>query len=68
LGGYQSSAELNVRDRSGNVETLLIGDTKTNFYQKITIECESEVASEIYISYVKKSGSNVTFSAITAKH
>jgi hypothetical protein len=65
LGGYQSSAELNVRDRSGNVRTIITGNQQTNFYRKITIECESEAASEIYISYAKISGVNVTFSAVT---
>ena len=66
IGGYQSVAKLTIRDRAGNVKTYTFGDLKTNFYRKVIIDAFAEEESEIYVSYTLLSGSNITFSAVTA--
>ena len=65
LGGYQSLAKISIRDRSGHVETYTFGNMSTNFYRKITIECSSDEASELFINYSLLCGNNITFSAVT---
>ncbi len=65
LGGYKSVAKITVRDRAGNVETLTFGNLATNFYRKITIECEAGEASTLYVNYSLLCGDNITFSAVT---
>ena len=66
LGGWKGMAKITVRDRAGNVQTLSFGDITTNFYRKVTIECDSATASELYINYSILCGENITFSAVQA--
>ena len=66
LGGYQSVAKITIRDRAGNVKTYTFGDLNTNFYRMITIDCQAEADTELYITYSMLCGNNITFSAVTA--
>ncbi len=65
IGGYKSISKITVRDRAGNAKTYTFGNMNTNYYRMITIECESELASEISINYSILCGDNITFSAVT---
>lgn len=66
IGGWKSLAKITVRDRSGNVRTLSFGDLNSNYYRKVTIECEDGEASELYINYSILCGENITFTAVQA--
>ena len=66
IGGWKSMAKLTVRDRAGNVRTVTLGDMRSNYYRKVTIECDSAAASELYIDYAILCGENITFTAVQA--
>ena len=66
IGGWKGLAKITVRDRAGNAQTLSFGDINTNYYRKVTIECDSATASELYINYSMLCGENCTFSAVQA--
>jgi len=66
IGGWKGLAKITVRDRAGSVQTLSFGDINTNYYRMVTIECESESASELYVNYSILCGENITFSAVMA--
>lgn len=66
VGGYKSIGKLTVRDRAGNVKTYTFGDMGTNYYRLVSIDCQSEKETEIYITYTMLSGENVTLAAVTA--
>ena len=66
VGGWRSAAKFTVRDRAGHVRTLSFGNIGTNFYKKITLVCEAEKETELYINYALMCGSNVTFTAVQA--
>lgn len=52
VGGTQGIAKLNMRDRAGNVKTLLLGSlTEENYIYKVEIDCEAGEASTLYFEY-----------------
>lgn len=66
LGGYQSLAKLTIRDRAGNIQTYTLGDTSSNYYRMIEIDCSSKEATQLIITYSLICGDNITLCAITA--
>ncbi len=52
LGGGYTLAKLTVRDRAGNVKTLMLGNREeAGFTQKVVIEVEAGDASTLYLNY-----------------
>lgn len=52
LGGTLAINKLNVRDRAGNVKTILLGGTEEEeFIYKVEIDCAAGDASELYFEY-----------------
>ena len=64
LGGYQSVAQLTVRDRAGNVKTVTFGDMTGSYYRAITLET---AGGGLEITYSLLCGSNITAAAIVAE-
>ena len=51
VGGNQCTAKLTVRDRAGNVRTLVFGDLNGRFLRRIVIECPDDTKSTLYVTY-----------------
>ncbi len=65
LGGYQSVAQLTVRDRAGNVKTVSFGDMEESYYRAVTITTDGN--SELEVTYSLRCGNNITAAAIVAE-
>ena len=51
LGGYQATAKFTVRDRAGNVQTIVFGDINNQFIKKVIIEVPENANGTLYITY-----------------
>lgn len=57
LGGSQTIAKLNIRDRAGNAQTINLGRmSDMDFLYIVTVECEAGEASELYFEYQAQCG------------
>ena len=65
LGGYQSVAQLTVRDRAGHVKTLSFGDMTGSYYRAVAIETDG--GSELEVTYSLRCGNNITAAAVVAE-
>ena len=62
FGGYDSVAQLTVRDRAGNVKTISFGDLNANYYREAEITAQG--SGELEITYSLLCGANITVAAI----
>ncbi|MBQ7408549.1 MAG: DUF5110 domain-containing protein [Clostridia bacterium] len=51
VGGNMSTAKFTVRDRAGNVRTLMVGNIDGNYLKRIVISCPTGTESTLYVTY-----------------
>jgi len=51
VGGNQCSAKLTVRDRAGNVKTVMFGNINGRFMRRVVIECGGPNSGTLYVTY-----------------
>lgn len=50
-GGYQCTAKLTVRDRAGNVKTVVFGNVNDKFIKRVIIEVPESAVGSLYVTY-----------------